>query len=112
MSEQEIEVENLGGGIMLFRNAVSVNHDFLIHLEKKYRISKLVEEVKCRPDRCCLERIFGCLFFIENNNILKKKSLFGNIHLYHKWGYNYDQYERAFYSGKVPRPIIKVWTGR
>lgn len=89
-----------------------INHDFLTDLEKKYRISRLVEEVKCRADRCCLERIFGCLFFIENNNILKKKSLLGNIHLYHKWGYNYDQYEKAFYSGKVPRPIIKVWTGR
>ncbi len=43
MSEQEIKVENLGGGIMLFRNAVTVNQDFLIpYLSQLHE--KVIEE--------------------------------------------------------------------
>jgi hypothetical protein len=89
-----------------------INRNFLTHLENRYKISRMIELVKCRADRCCLERIFGCLFFIENKNIINRKSVFGNIHLYHTWGYNYKQYEKDFKNNKIPRPIIKVWTGR
>jgi hypothetical protein len=89
-----------------------INHRFLTFLENKYNISKLVDAVQCRADRCCLERIFGCLFFIENKNTLKIKSVFGNIQTYHKWGYSYDQYENDFKHNRVPRHVIKVWTGR
>jgi hypothetical protein len=89
-----------------------INHEFLKHLENKYSISRMIEAVRCRSDRCCLERIFGCLFFIENKKTLKLKSLFGNIMKYHKWGYNYDQYEKDFRNNQIPRSVIKVWTGR
>jgi hypothetical protein len=89
-----------------------INHRFLTYLENKYGISKMVEAVNCRRDRCCLERIFGCLFFIENKKILQIRSLFGNIFKYHKWGYNFDQYETDFKNNKVPKAVIKVWTGR
>jgi len=89
-----------------------INHNFLNYLENKYNISKMIEAVHCRADRCCLERIFGCIFFIENKRALRIKSVFGNIHSYHKWGYNYDQYERDFRINRVPRGVIKVWTGR
>lgn len=89
-----------------------INHNFLPYLEKKYRISNLVYAVSCRKDRCCLERIFGCLFYTEYPAILQPKSLLGDIMRYHTWGYSYEQYEKDFKERKIPRVVVKVWTGR
>lgn len=89
-----------------------INLNFLEKIEQKYGITRLIQAVNCRPDRCCLERIFGCIFFNEYQNILKQKSLLGDIMKYHKWGYNYDEYLDDLKKGTIVAPIIKVWTGR
>jgi len=89
-----------------------INHDFLLRLESKYSITNMIEQVKCRADRSCLERIMGCIFFTENKKITKKKSLFGNIMQYQTWGYNFDQYMESFKKGTIPKLVVKVWTGR
>lgn len=85
---------------------------FLENIEQKYKITNLINAVKCRSDRCCLERIFGCIFYTECPRIIRQKSLLGDIMKYHKWGYNYNQYEEDFKQNKVPKIIVKVWTGR
>jgi hypothetical protein len=36
---------------------------FLERIEHKYGITQLVSAVSRRIDRCCLERILGCIFF-------------------------------------------------
>ena len=89
-----------------------INLMFLERIEAKYGITRLVSPVKCRKDRCCLERILGCIFFTEYKNILNNKSLLGNIMKYQTWGYSYDEYMNDLKKGTIPRPIIKVWTGR
>lgn len=90
-----------------------INHNFLLHIENKYNISNLTRYIKNRADRCCLERIMGCIFFTEYPKIIKTKSILGDIMTYHLWAkYNYDMYYNDFKRGKIPKPIIKVWTGR
>lgn len=89
-----------------------INHNFLKYIESKYKITNLVPAVKCRLDRCSLERIFGCIFFTENQKILNKKSLLGNIMSYQKWGYSFEQYNNDIHNKKIPKLIVKVWTGR
>ena len=89
-----------------------INLHFLERIEQKYRLTNLISAVKCRRDRCCLERIFGCIFFTECQNILKQKSLLGDIMKYHKWGYTYHEYIEEFKKGNIKMPIVKVWTGR
>ena len=59
-----------------------------------------------------LERILGCIFCTENSSILTKKSLFGDIMKYQKWGYTYDEYINNLKKGKIQKQVIKVWTGR
>ena len=86
-----------------------INHRFLQSLETKYKISNMIESVNCRKDRCSLERIFGAIFFKECRGV---KSLFGNIMSYQKWGYTYDSYEADINRNKIPRGVVKVWTGR
>jgi hypothetical protein len=86
-----------------------INHDFLIHLERKYKITNMVHHVHNRQDRQCLERIFGCLFYTESIN---KKSLLGNIMNYQKYGYTYKQHINNLKHGRLPKTIVKVWTGR
>jgi hypothetical protein len=96
-----------------FGSQAYINHNFLLQLENKYNITNLVNIVKNRPDRCCLERIIGCIFFTENASICKKKSLFGDIMKYQKWGeYTFEKYFNNFNKGKINKNVLKVWTGR
>jgi hypothetical protein len=88
-----------------------INLNFLISLEHKYSITNMVKQILCRPDRCCLERIFGVMFFTNYSAILHKKSIFGNIHKNQNWGYTFEQYLNDVKKGNI-NFIIKVWTGR
>ena len=72
----------------------------------------MLKVVKCRSDRCCLERIFGILFFKESKELKTLTSLFGCIHSYQNWGYTYENYEKDCKERNIKKPIIKVWTGR
>jgi hypothetical protein len=90
-----------------------INLNFLEYIEKKYNISNLINVINCRADRCCLERILGCIFSSEYPIIISsKKSLFGDIMKYQKWGYSYNEYIENFKKGLISRVIVKVWTGR
>jgi hypothetical protein len=89
-----------------------INLDFLERIEQKYGLTQLINAVHCRNDRCCLERIFGCIFFTECKSILHHKSLLGNIMKYQTWGYSYDEYIENLKKGTIPAPIVKVWSGR
>ena len=89
-----------------------INLNFLEGIESKYGITNLVHVVRCRSDRCCLERIFGCIFSTESPTLYKKKSMLGDIMKYQRWGYTYDEYMQHLKKGTVPGPIVKVWTGR
>ena len=76
---------------LVFGGMCYINHSFLMIIEAKYRLSNLVNAVKCRTDRCGFERIIGLLFFIEYPSVLSIKSLFGNISSHYKnFSYNYN----------------------
>lgn len=89
-----------------------INLSFLEKVEQNYGISNLISAVKCRADRCCLERIFGAIFCSEYPALLANKSLFGNIMTYQTWGYTFDEYMENLKKGTIPRAVVKVWTGR
>ena len=89
-----------------------INHNFLIHIEKKYSITRMLHVVKNRSDRCCLERIMGCIFFTESKGLYKRKSLFGDIFKYQKWELSFEQYINNFKKGVNEKNVMKVWTGR
>jgi hypothetical protein len=89
-----------------------INLHFLEKIEQKYAITNLIQAVHNRADRCCLERIFGCIFFTEYPNILKYKSLLGDIMTYQTWGDSYDKYMSNLKKGTLQRGVVKVWTGR
>jgi hypothetical protein len=91
-----------------------LNHNFLQKIAEKYNLFALLEKVKTRPDRCCLERIFGIIFNLESKITKKQKSLFGNIHHYNSgFDYTFDKYKYDLtVRKKLPKSVIKVWTGR
>jgi hypothetical protein len=90
-----------------------INLRFLEFIQEKYNITNLINGVHCRSDRCCLERLFGCIFCTENTNLLLQQSLFGDILKRSiKLNYSYDNYIHDLKIGKLPDYIIKVWTGR
>ena len=86
---------------------------FLETLERKYNITNLINVIHNRPDRCSLERIMGLLFCQEYPNVIKIKSLFGDILTKNQtFRYNYDQYTADLKNKKIIYPFVKVWTGR
>ena len=89
-----------------------INLQFLEHIESKYNLFKLLIYVTNKLHRCALERIFGAIFCIENQESKIKKSLFGEINKYCKWGYTYENYIFDLQNRKKIPPIVKIWTGR
>ena len=90
-----------------------INHDFLLHIENKYKISSLTQVVQNRTDRCGLERIMGCIFCTEYPRTNTSKSAFGNILRYPCSGkYSYDMYNTDLKKGTIKKEVVKIWTGR
>lgn len=90
-----------------------INLKFLERLELKYKISNLVNAVRCRVDRCSLERVMGLLFNEEYQQLKYIKSFFGEIRYHHKsFGYHYPEYYNDFNKKKIVHPVVKIWTGR
>lgn len=88
-----------------------VSYDFLSFLEKKYHLTRLLPEIRGRERRSQWERILGCLFMMENKDLLTKPSIFGIIYNYIQWGIPYDIYQEQ--KGTIlNQDVIKVWTGR
>jgi hypothetical protein len=80
-----------------------ITHDYLTHINNKYDISKLLDYVLNRYNRCSFERVIACLLQKEGNN----ETLLGNIHKYCNWGIHFSEiykYENL--------PLVKCWTGR
>ena len=86
-----------------------INHTFLSNIQNKYQLFNLLRVVQNRKDRCCLERIMGSIFYIENPLLYKTPSLLGDIWKYAKWGTTFDEYTKM---KKQNLPLVKVWSGR
>lgn len=82
-----------------------ITYDFLKLVNNKYDLTKLLDCITTRYNRCSFERVIGCLLNME----YKQDALFGNIHKYidWRWGTSFD--ERHIFDHLV---ITKVWTGR
>jgi hypothetical protein len=93
-----------------------VRHSWLTRVWKQYQLDALTAAVSCRPDRCALERLWGCILSLEApTTSTARRSLLGNIFAYQTWGYTFDQYKHDTdpqHHHQVPAPIVKVWTGR
>jgi hypothetical protein len=94
-----------------------INYNFLDYLQQKYNLFNMLKIVKCRADRCCLERIYGLIIGLECVELKKIKSLLGCIATYsngeYGWGYSYNQYKDYMNKyKKSPAPYVKVWSGR
>jgi len=80
-----------------------ITHDYLTQLNNKYDISKLLDYVKKRYNRCSFERVIGSILQKEQFNY----ALFGDIHRYCPWGIPFEEIENYRHL-----PAIKCWTGR
>ena len=90
-----------------------INYNFLKYIENKYNLFNILSIVKNRQDRCCLERIFGAIFYTEDSYRLSKiKSIFGDINSHQTWKYTFDDYENDVKQKKISKVVVKVFTGR
>ena len=80
-----------------------ITHDYLMYINSKYDISKLLNYILTRYNRCSFERVIACLLQKERTN----ETLLGNIHKYCNYGVTFNQIDN--YRHLL---IIKFWTGR
>ena len=67
-----------------------ITHDYLSKINNKYDISKLLDTINCRYNRCSFERVIGCLLEYCGT---KQPTLFGDIHGYCRWGIPFHEKE-------------------
>ena len=84
-----------------------ITHDYLTFINNKYDISKFLDCVLTRYNRCSFERVIACLLQKEG----KCETLLGDIHKYSKNRGNIDEVINNYDKYKH-LPIIKIWTGR
>jgi hypothetical protein len=86
-----------------FGGMAIITHDFLTYINSKYDISKLLDYVLNRYNRCSFERVIACLL----QKHCKTETLLGNIHKYCPWGISFNEINNYKHL-----PLIKFWTGR
>ena len=95
-----------------------ITHDYLAEINNKYEICKLLEYILNRNDRCCLERVLGCLLQInDNKDIDRDRTLLGDLHVYGKHHDNMirclaDAYRYSHMQLVLKLPMLKIYTGR
>lgn len=87
-----------------------ISYDLLNMIDHKYKLSKLINCIRCRDERMWLERVFAVMFTYENKFYDQSVSYFGNIHDYCRVGSGFDSYKTD--RNIDDKPIIKVWSGR
>ena len=81
-----------------------ITHDFLSYVNSKYDLSKLLELITCKYNRCSFERVIACLLQKESEN----ETLFGNLHKYFdKWNIRFHEINNYSHL-----PIVKYKAGR
>ena len=91
-----------------------ISHDFLKQIFEKYNFVDMLNHIKNRDTRCCLERIFALVCHLEYPELIHHPSLFGRIEGYmqpYTYFLGYDEYLQKI-DEFTEYPIIKVWSGR
>lgn len=86
-----------------------IEYNFLLKIAS---IFNLLDSIKSRRDRCCMERIFAVMCFHHCPRLMDNLSIMGDIHQYAlPWGYSYMKFLKNESHGNLP-DLVKVWTGR
>lgn len=96
-----------------------INYNTIVSIQTKYNFFNLLEVIKTRRDRMCLERIFAVICNKLDNRLRSNSSIFGDIHEYFKPNISFIEYMNLFYLiddvNKNPynnHGFIKIRTGR
>lgn len=86
-----------------------IEYNFLLKISS---IFHLLEHVRSRRHRCCMERIFAVMCFYHCPGLMDNISIMGDIQQYAlPWGYKYTAFLKNEKQGGLPA-LVKVWTGR
>lgn len=90
-----------------------ISYNFVEKLQNNFKIFDLLKYIDNRSKRMNFERVFSVLCTLLDNNIFENESLYGNIHNYMEWGYNYDKYIADENKDILKKyDLIKIWNGR
>jgi hypothetical protein len=85
-----------------------IQHEFIRFLDRKYDLSRLLNDIRSRRFRMAFERVFACI--IQANT--ERNVLLGDIHQYNKLAYKYTYEDYINNKDNNDMPLVKIWTGR
>jgi hypothetical protein len=88
-----------------FGSMTIIKHDYLVKVNNKYDISKLLDYILVRYNRMSFERIIACLLEITGT---KEPTLIGDLHSNQEYGTPYEQINNI----NKDLPIIKFFSSR
>ena len=100
-----------------FGVASIISLEFINMIFYKYDFENCIKNVKNRPQREAMERVFAILSFLEDPKLQNHKSLFGNIlcDYNNSFAYNYNNYINDINNinnNNKNYKMIKIWAGR
>lgn len=80
-----------------------LSHAYLIYLQERYDLQRLVPHIYSRDNRYHFERIIACILQADHT----REPLFGSIHTYCPWGISFQEMDKYSHL-----PAVKVWSSR
>lgn len=112
-NEKIIEKYDEKGWYGCFGVQTLIDYDFIEKLQKKYKLFDLLKFIDSRNKRMNFERVFSVLCTLLDNDIYERKSIYGDIHDYMEWGYDYEKYVKDKDKDILDKfDLIKIWNGR
>lgn len=112
-NEKIIEKYDEKGWYGCFGVQTLIDYDFIEKLQKKYKLFDLLKFIDSRNKRMNFERVFSVLCTLLDNDIYERKSIYGDIHDYMEWGYDYEKYIKDKDKDILDKfDLIKIWNGR
>ena len=112
-NEKIIEKYDEKGWYGCFGVQTLIDYDFIEKIQEKYKIFDLLKFIDSRNKRMNFERVFSVLCTLLDNDIYERKSIYGDIHDYMEWGYDYNKYVKDKDKDILDKfDLIKIWNGR
>ena len=90
-----------------------IDYDFIVKIQEKYKIFNLIQFIDNRNKRMNFERVFSVLCNLCDSDLYERESIYGDIHNYMEWGYDYEKYIKDKDKDILDNyDLIKIWNGR
>jgi hypothetical protein len=96
----------------VFGGMCMISHEYLKKINDTIEIEELLNEIKSRFNRMCLERLLGSIIEESNKSLLGEIALWCKFHTNSFWDLSLKEFEDNKNVFEKECILLKIWTGR